>query len=187
MPFLFGSHLSVSVFSFPIVFLMTDVIGEVYGKQMAKWFVRAGFISTALFMAYSLLSMWMPWSPEGEWVREGYGQVFGLSVRMSLASLAAFAIAEFQDVFTFFFVKERLGVKYFWLRSLLSNIWSQFLDSAIFMVIAFAGVYPTKTLVSIIITWWAYKVLMGFLYTPLSYLGIKLLKERKEEYANNSN
>lgn len=187
MPFLFGSHLSVAVFSFPIVFLMTDVIGEVYGKQMAKWFVRAGFISAALFMAYSLLSIWMPWSQEGEWVREGYSQVFGLSVRMSLASLAAFAIAEFQDVFTFFFVKERLGVKYFWLKSLLSNIWSQLLDSAIFMVIAFAGVYSTKTLISIIITWWAYKVLMGFVYTPLSYLGIKLLRERKEIHADISN
>ena len=45
MPFLFHSHLSVGVFSFPIVFLMTDVIGEVYGKEMAKNFVLAGFIS----------------------------------------------------------------------------------------------------------------------------------------------
>ena len=51
MPFLFGSHLSVGVFSFPIVFLMTDVIGEVYGKKIAKLFVLAGFIST-VFLFY---------------------------------------------------------------------------------------------------------------------------------------
>ena len=64
MPFIFGSHLSVAVFSFPVVFLMTDVIGEVYGKRAAKFFVFAGFISTALFIAYSFLSLAMPWSPD---------------------------------------------------------------------------------------------------------------------------
>ena len=185
MPFLFDSHMSVAVFSFPVVFLMTDVIGEVYGKQKARWFVRAGFLATALFMAYSLLSLWMPWSQDGLWAKEGYNQIFGLSVRMSIASLVAFAVAEYQDVFTFFFVKERLGVRYFWLRSLLSNVWSQFLDSALFMVIAFAGVYSTKTLISVILTWWAYKVFMGFLYTPLSYLGIWLLQDKERiEYEN---
>ncbi len=179
MPFLFHSHLSVAVFSFPIVFLMTDVVGEVYGKRIAKVFVRAGFISTALFIGYSLLSLALPWAEAGLWAREGYNQIFGVSMRVGLASLAAFAVAEYQDVWTFFFVKDQLGIKYFWLRSLISNLWSQLLDSVLFMVIAFAGIYSTKTLISIIITWWLYKVAMGLAYTPLSYLGIWLLKENK--------
>jgi len=72
-----------------------------------------------------------------------------------------------------------LGTKFFWLRSLLSNLWSQLLDSLIFMVIAFAGVYTTKTLISIIISWWLYKVAMGALYTPLSYIGLSLLRDKK--------
>ena len=93
MPFLFGSHLSVAVFSFPIVFLMTDVVGEVFGKATAKFFVRAGFISTALFIAYSFLSLSLPWSADGLWAKEGYNLVFGLSVRMAAASLAAFEAA----------------------------------------------------------------------------------------------
>lgn len=177
MPFLFGSHLSVAVFSFPIVFLMTDVVGEVYGKRLAKLFVRAGFISIALFIGYSILSLWLPWSEDGLWAKEGYNLVFGISLRIALASLVAFIVAEYQDVFTFFFVREKLGPRFFWLRSLLSNLWSQLLDSVLFMVIAFAGIYETKTLISIIITWWLYKVAMGFLYTPLSYLGIHILKE----------
>lgn len=180
MPFLFGSHLSVAVFSFPIVFLMTDVIGEIYGRRVAKFFVLAGFLSTVVFILYSFLSIYLPWSPDGLWARDGYNQMFSLSVRMAIASLVAFAIAEYQDVFTFFIVKEKLGIKYFWLRSTISNIWSQFLDSAIFMVIAFAGVYSTRTLISIIITWWIYKVVMGMLYSPLSYLGLYLLREKKE-------
>ncbi|MDP3985967.1 MAG: queuosine precursor transporter [Candidatus Veblenbacteria bacterium] len=179
MPFLFGSHLSVAVFSFPIVFLMTDVVGEVYGKVAAKLLVRAGVISTALFLVYSFLSLAVPWSGEAAWVREGYNQVFGISVRMALASLVAFIVAEYQDVFTFFFVRERIGARLFWLRSLISNLWSQLLDSVLFSLIAFLGVYSFRTLVSVIITWWLYKVAMGFAYTPLSYLGIRLLRGKE--------
>jgi len=179
MPFIFGSHLSVAVFSFPVVFLMTDVIGEIYGKRAAKFFVLAGFISTALFIIYSFLSLAMPWSDDGQWARQGYNQIFGISLRMAIASLAAFLIAEYQDVFSFFFFRKKLGTRFFWLRSLLSNLWSQLLDSVIFMVIAFAGVYATKTLISIIISWWLYKVAMGALYTPLSYIGLSLLRDKK--------
>ncbi len=178
MPFLFGSHLSVAVFSFPVVFLMTDVIGEVYGRQIAKYFVYAGFISTAIFIAYSFLSLALPWSPDGEWAKFGYNQIFGVSARMAFASLAAFIIAEYQDVLSFFFFREKMGVKAFWLRSLLSNLWSQFFDSVVFMVIAFSGVYSFKMMTSIIISWWLYKVAMGALYTPLSYIGIYLLREK---------
>lgn len=183
MPFIFGTNLSVAVFSFPVVFLMTDVIGEVYGKKMAKFFVLAGFISTALFIIYSLISLAMPWSHKSEWVHLGYNQVFGVSVRIAIASLVAFLIAEYQDVLSFFFFRNKLGEKNFWLRSTLSNIWSQLLDTVIFMIIAFAGVYSTHTLISVIIAWWLYKIVMGVFYTPLSYLGIYLLKEKNDSTA----
>jgi uncharacterized integral membrane protein (TIGR00697 family) len=176
MPFLFHSHLSVGVFSFPIVFIMTDVISEIYGKPIAKMFVWAGFISTALFIFYSLLSLWMPWSAAGLWAKDGYNLIFGVSSRISFASLIAFVIGEYQDVVSFFYFKSKIGTKYFWLRSNLSNIWSQFLDTVIFMLIAFTGVYETKALIGIIISWWLYKIAMGFAYTPLSYLLIKILR-----------
>lgn len=176
MPFLFGTHLSVAVFCFPIVFIMTDVIGEVYGKKMANNFVIAGVISIILFLFYSFISTAMPWAGKALWVKDGYDQIFGLSARFSIASIAAFIVAEYQDVLSFFFFKNRIGEKYFWLRSNLSNIWSQFFDSAIFMLIAYLGIFPLKTIFLIIIPWWIYKVFMGFLYTPLSYLGIYLLK-----------
>lgn len=181
MPFIFGTHLSVAVFSFPVVFLMTDVVGEVYGKKVAKFFVLAGFVSTALFTLYSLLSIVLPWSPDGTWVKEGYNQVFGISVRIAIASLAAFLIAEYQDVLTFFYFKSKFGSKYFWFRSTLSNLWSQFLDTVIFSVVAFAGVYSYSVLLSMILTWWLYKVVMGFLYTPLAYIGVSLLRGKEPE------
>lgn len=178
MPFLFGSHLSVGVFTFPIVFLMTDVIGEVFGKKIAKFFVTAGFISTALFIGYSILSLAMPWAADGLWAQEGYNLIFDVSIRIAIASLVAFAIGEYQDVITYFFLRDKVKVPYFFLRSFITNVWSQFLDTVIFMVIAFYGVYSTPTLISIILTWWLFKVAMGAAYTPLCYLGIKLLKTK---------
>jgi uncharacterized integral membrane protein (TIGR00697 family) len=186
MPFLFGTHLSVAVFSFPFVFLMTDLIGEIYGKRTASQFVIAGFVSTLLFVLYTFISTLMPWSSDGTWVKAGYEQVFGTSIRISIASLLAFAIAEYQDVIAFFFFRKKLGKKHFWIRSNLSNIWSQLLDTVLFTLVAFVGVYPSATLIGIIIPWWIYKVLMGFLYTPISYIGLALLKP-KENHDNNSN
>lgn len=185
MPFLFGTHLSVAIFSYPIIFIMTDVIGEVYGKKMAKNFVLAGVISIILFLIYSVLSSVVPWSNDGLWIKDGYNQIFGLSVRFSIASLVAFVIAEYQDVFSFFFFKNKFGNKHFWLRSNLSNIWSQLLDSSIFMIIAYVGVIPFKVIALIIVPWWMYKVFIGFLYTPLSYLGIYLLKKNYNENTTN--
>src|SRR3990167_1230930 len=131
MPFILGLHVSVAVFSFPFVFLTTDVIGEVYGKRIAKLFVLAGFIATSLFVLYSFLSLALPWDPAAEWVRGSYNTVFGISLRIAIASL-----------------------------------------------VAFAGVYPTPVLIRIIITWWLFKVAMGFVYTPLSYIGLKLLRDK---------
>ncbi len=177
MPLILDLHVSVAVFSFPFVFLTTDVIGEIYGKRIARFFVLAGFISTALFILYSLVSLALPWAEAGLWAKDSYNQMFGISIRIAIASLAAFAIAEYQDVISFFFWKAKIGDRLFWLRSLLSNIWSQFLDTVIFMVIAFYGVYSNDALLSIIISWWLFKVLMGFLYTPLSYLGLRILRD----------
>ena len=180
MPFIFHSNLSVAVFSFPIVFIMTDVIGEVYGKKISKMFVFAGFASAVLFILYSLLSLAMPWSVASLWAKSSYNLIFGVSARITFASLVAFIIGEYQDVLTFFFVRRFTGGKMFWLRSNLSNVWSQFLDTVIFMSIAFYGVYTTHTLINVIFTWWLYKVAMGILYTPLSYLGIRILRGKTD-------
>lgn len=176
MPFLFGTHLSVAVFSFPFVFLTTDVVGEVYGKGVAKFFVYAGILANLLFLLYSIISLPLPWSHDAEWVRTSYGTVFGVSARFAVASLAAFAIAEYQDVWSFFLVRKWMKGRFFWFSSFLSNVWSQLLDTVIFMMIALYGVYSFEVFVKSIIAWWLYKVAMGALYTPLSYVGLKLLR-----------
>lgn len=184
MPFLWGTHLSVGVFFFPIVFLMTDVIGEVYGKRMAKYFVLSGAVSILVFLFFSLIESAVPWAREALWARDGYNQIFGLSARFSVASVVAFVIGEYQDVIAFFFFRRRTGARRFWLRANLASLWSQLLDTAIFMSISFLGVYSLHDLILITIPWYLYKVAMGFFYTPLSYLGIRLLRGTHSANAN---
>ena len=180
MPFLFGTHLSVSIFWFPFVFIGTDVIGEVFGKKVAKGFVFAGIVSTALFILYTFLGNIFPWSDAAMWVEKSYGTIFNLSLRMAFASLLAFAIGEYQDYFLFWKVTAKVGHKMFWFRSLLSNIWSQALDTAVFMIIAFTGVYSPKVILFMSIPWFLYKIAMGFAYTPLAYGMIKVLRKFKD-------
>ena len=180
MPFVFGTHLSVSIFYFPFVYLMTDIIGEVYGKDIAEQFVVAGIITTLLFLLFNIVSVLMPWSQAGLWAHDAYNTIFGISMRISIASVVAFAIAEYQDVFAYFFFRTTLKNTGFWLWSNLATLWSEFLDTVIFMTIAFYGVYDNHTLILMIIPWYIYKVCMGILYTPLSYVGIKLLKKNYE-------
>lgn len=166
---------------------MTDVIGEVYGKEWARRFVFAGFLATLAFTIFNVISIITPWSVDGLWAKEAYNTLYGISIRISIASLLAFVIGEYQDVFTFFFFKAKTGSKYFWLRSNLSNIWSQFLDTVIFMIVAFAGVYSWPTLIGMIIPWWLYKVIMGAAFTPLSYIGLYFLRDKTHEDRSTEN
>jgi uncharacterized integral membrane protein (TIGR00697 family) len=155
---------------------MTDVIAEVYGKKMANNFIIAGIVSIVLFLFYSLISNLTPWATASLWVQNGYQQIFGLSARFAIASLVAFTISQYQDVVSFFFLKKRIGEKKFWLRANLANVWSELFDSVVFMSIAYVGILPVHTILLIIIPWWIYKIFMGFLLTPLSYLGIHILR-----------
>lgn len=175
MPFIFGTHLSTAIFAFPFVFLMTDVVGEVYGKETSRLFVRLGMYSVLIFLAFNLISNLVPAS--GAFTQlPAYNSIFGLSFRFSLASVVAFIIGEFQDVRTFFFFRRIFRGRWFALRSFLSNLWGQFLDSAVWFAIAFAGVYSFKVIVLAMLPWWLFKVAAGLAYTPLSYLSIRLLR-----------
>lgn len=177
MPFFFGTHLSTAIFAFPLVFITTDVVGEVYGKAHARAFVLFGFISLIIFLGFNALSNVMPASPDFL-MPEAYDQIFGLSLRFTLASLIAYIAGEYQDVLSFFFLRAKTGGRFFWLRSNLSNCWGQAVDTVLWYSIAFIGVYPLKVIILMMIPWWVFKVAAGVLYSPLSYLGIWLLRDK---------
>jgi queuosine precursor transporter len=172
IPFLFGTHLSVAVFTLPLVFVTTDIIGKVYGRKLAKTFVWLGFASLALWTIFSLGIDMLPWSPStyGR-IGTAFDTIFGLSIRIALASLVAFIVSEYLDVLVFF--RFRQDVRTFWVASLVSNLVSQFLDTVLFMVIAFYGVFSDERILMMAIPWWLYKVTMGLLYSPISYFILK--------------
>ena len=144
----------------------------------------AGFISILVFLIYSVIALIAPWAKEGLWVKDSFNTVFGISFRLSVASALAYIIGEYQDVLSFFFFKKKFNT--FWLQSNLSNLWSQAIDTLIFMFVAFLGIYSIKTILLISLPWWLYKVAMGFIYTPLSYLGIYLLQYESPSHKNQS-
>lgn len=116
---------------------------------------------------------------------EAYTTIFGLSARISAASLIAFAIAEFTDVIVFVKIRQALGKKALWLRNNASNFVAQFVDTTVFMTLAFYAFNRDFNsnlvfLVSLIIPYWLLKCFMSIVETPLVYLGVRWLKTEKK-------
>ncbi len=173
MPFFFGTHLSVAVFFMPILFLTTDIVWVLYGKQISQKFVTAGTVALLFFLLANFLANALPWSPATfSRIGTAYDEVFALSLRMGIASLAAFFFSEYVDVAVFFFVKK--FTSNFFVRSTLSNIVSQAIDTAVFMTIAFIWVFSPEKIIMMALPWWIYKVLWWVLYTPISYFILSL-------------
>jgi len=178
MPFLFDTHLSVAIFFFPIVFLMTDIVGEVFGRQVSKGFYRMGLLATILQLVFTFIANMVPASDHFTYLAS-YNDVFSLSFRFAIASVVAFLIGEFQDVISFMYLKAKLQGRFFILRSFLSNLWGQLLDTAIWMTIAFAGVYPPSVILKMALPWFVFKVLMGVVYSPVAAACVKFLKRNE--------
>lgn len=180
----FKLNASVAIFTLPLIFTINDVITEVYGKDKTRSIIRSGLIVIFLILLFSLLATSLPPSTRFQTSEEAYDKVFGLSARIAAASLTAFAFAEFLDVLIFVKVRQMLGRKALWLRNNVSNFISQAADTTIFMFLAFyAFNKPFEDnitfLLSLILPYWLLKCLMSIIETPLVYLGVRWLKEKK--------
>lgn len=175
---------SVAIFTVPLVFTINDVITEVYGKERTRSIIRAGLCTVVLILLYTLLATALPPSTRFAPTENAYQTIFGLSARFSFASLLAFAIAEFTDVYIFVKIRQKLGNSALWLRNNVSNFIAQFLDTVIFMTVAFyaldKGFGENMTfIVGLLIPYWLIKCAMSIIETPFVYWGVKWLK--KEE------
>lgn len=178
---LFGVRVSVGIFFMPVLFLITDIVGEVKGHEDANLFVR--FSIFMLILLFVVTGIFVQIKPHAGWgLQEEYRQIFGMSMRMSLASLISFAIAQSLDVALFMFFKNLHEGKLLWFRNNFCTIVSQFIDTVIFMFIAFYRITPTFTvgyIFSLIIPYWLFKVVFALLDTPFCYLGVKWLSKEK--------
>jgi len=177
---IFGITASVGIFAYPLTFLMTDIVEEVYGRRKAQSFVYAGFFSLILVFILVLISLAMP--PASFYSNnEGYSKVFQNTLRIIVASLTAFFISQTHDVWMFNRWKKRHKGKHLWWRNDVSTIVSQLIDTTIFIFIAFYMVTPAYTvdkMVAMIIPYWTLKIVFALCDTPFCYLGVKWLRAK---------
>jgi queuosine precursor transporter len=184
---LFGYQLnaSVAILVFPLIFTINDVIFEVHGRDRAKSVVRSGLLVVASILLFSLLATSLPPSVRFQKTEAAYDAIFRQSARIAGASLTAFAFAAFLDIFVFGAIREKLGKKKLWLRNNVSNFISQFIDTVVFMTLAFYAFDRSfdanvSFLWSIILPYWLLKCSMSIIETPLVYLGVKWLQKDKK-------
>jgi len=173
-----GVRISVGIFFMPVLFLVTDIVGEVYGRKRAHFFIKvsAGMLIFMFIMIF--ISIRMPPNPTWD-MQESYALIFGSSLRMTFASIISFLISQSFDIAAFDFWKKKTKGKHLWLRNNLSTMTSQFLDTTIFMFIAFYQLTPKFTvpfLFSLILPYWLFKIGFALLDTPLCYAGVRWLK-----------
>lgn len=175
---------SVAIFVLPLLFTLTDVVVEVHGKQRARNMVWSGLIVIALLFLFVVLATHLPPSNRFSSTEPAYDKIFGLTARISLASLTAFAISEFLDVAIFAKLREKLHKKALWLRNNLSNFVSVFVDSLIFIFLAFYSLQHgfgnnLSFLFGLIIPYWLIKCSLSIIETPLVYVGVRWLEGDK--------
>ncbi len=175
---------SVAIFTIPLVFTINDVITEVYGRERTRSIIRSGLLVVALIFLFSLLATALPPSARFASSEAAYDAIFHFSARMSFASLLAFAVAEFTDLYVFVKIRQLMGARALWLRNNVSNFVSQFLDTVIFMFAAFyafdKGISENFTfIVGLMIPYWLLKCAMSLIETPFVYAGVRWLKQER--------
>lgn len=167
---------SVAILVLPVIFTINDIVIEVFGMARAKSIVRSGLFTVLCIMIFSVLASSLPPSARFSKTEPAYDVIFGLSARIAAASLTAFAVAEFLDLIIFSKIRKALGTKRLWLRNNISNFISQFVDTLVFMTLAFYSPGNSGYLWSLILPYWLLKCAMSVIETPLVYLGVRWLK-----------
>lgn len=136
-----GLVIPAAIVAYPLTFLITDVIGEIWGKEMANRAVKIGFICQLISLVLIGLSILLPVAPFADNQAQFVG-IMKSSFRVVAASLVAYLLSQSWDVWLFHKLKEKCNGKHKWLRNNASTLTSQMIDTAIFITIAFLGVVP---------------------------------------------
>jgi uncharacterized integral membrane protein (TIGR00697 family) len=174
--------LPAAVFAYPVTFVITDTVSEVWGKKEANEIVWLGFIMNLVMTAYLYLGRVLP--PAPFWGHQAsYEAILGTVPRIVAASMAAYLVSQFHDVWAFLFWRRVTRGKHLWLRNNLSTLVSQFLDSVIFITLAFAGTVELPVLVNMIAGQYLVKFVLALADTPFCYLAVRWA--RKERVISN--
>jgi len=188
-----GFNLTAGVLLWPVVFVMTDIINEYYGRKGVRFlsWLTVGLIVYAFFMAFLAIK-----TPPNDWwqnvsgVREdpsqslpdmnlAFTRVFGQGLWIIAGSVIAFLAGQLIDVIVFHKIRQVTGEKKIWLRATGSTLVSQFIDSFIVLIIAFyiGSDWNLVLVLAIGVVNYTYKFIMAIVLTPVIY-GVHFLIER---------
>jgi uncharacterized integral membrane protein (TIGR00697 family) len=169
---IWGLTLPAGAVAYALTFPVTDLAGELWGRRQANWLVGFGFMTLVVVYGLIQLALALPAAPFYAH-EQAFHQVVGGTARIIMASLAAYLISQFHDVWAFQFWKRLTGGRHLWLRNNLSTVSSQFLDSVVFCFLAFYGLLPVWPLV---LGQFVIKLLVALADTPLVYLAVYLFR-----------
>ena len=167
---------SAGILPYPLTFLVTDLISELYGQKKANLVVLSGFVASMFVLLFLWLGGQFNAIPSSIVNDDIYNSVFQNAWRIIAASMIAYLFAQFIDVRIFHFWKRLTKGKHLWLRNNGSTIASQLVDTTLVIMILFVGVWDSDQIYSAIIDGWLFKMLMAAIDTPIIYGIIHLLK-----------
>lgn len=157
-------ELPAAIIVYPLTYLCTDIIGEIWGKKSARFVINLGIIIQLLSIAIIYISIALPPAYYMTEFQETYTAALSSTARFVIASLIAYAVSQSFDIFAFHWVKDRWHPK--WMRSN-TTVVSQLIDTSIFITIAFIGVVPN--IISMILSQYVVKVCIALADTPFFY------------------
>lgn len=175
---LYTFEISVGILPYPITFLVTDLISEIYGAKRANRVVVAGLISSIFVLGVISLADFAPatsWSPV---TNDEFSKVFGLTTVSVGASMAAYLAAQFIDIRLFHFWKTVTKGKHLWIRNNFSTVTSQFVDTALVVgLLCSVGAIEWERFGALLMAGWMFKVVIAALDTPFLYLGTWVIRQ----------
>lgn len=155
-----------AIVAYPITFLMTDVIGEIWGKRQANLTVMIGFICQIVSIVLISVAILLPVAPFANNQSE-FKAILLSTFRVVLASMVAYVFSQSWDVFVFHKIKDK-SVNRRWIRNNLSTLSSQIIDTAIFITIAFYGTVPS--ILTMVLSQYCVKAAYALIDTPFFYI-----------------
>lgn len=170
-------ELSVGILPYPITFLVTDLISEIFGKKAANRVVVAGIFASFFSMGILLLAGVVPALPNSPIDDTTFNKVFALSPIAVLASMMAYLFAQFIDIRIYHFWKNLTKGRHLWLRNNFSTFASQFIDTfTVVGLLCVFGVLPWDTFLGLLISGVVFKILVALIDTPLLYLSVNWIR-----------
>ena len=181
MPFEFlGSNLyvvSASVICFPLGYIISDVLTEVYGFRVARGVIWLGFACNLIVVIIIMLVGAIPGAVFWE-DQSSYEAILGATTWILLGSFVAYLVGEFSNAMVMVVLKNRTEGRMLWLRTISSTVIGQGIDSVLFYSIAFgvSGIWGWQGAINGAILAWIAKTIYEIVATPFTYMVVNWLK-----------